>query len=51
MAVFLTVQFESQPHRMYKPADQRPETGLPGTHLTPLNFVVFKVSPQRNQLI
>ena len=49
MAVFLTVQFESQPHRMYKPADQSPETGLPGTHLTP--FVVFKVSPQRNQLI
>ena len=42
MAVFLTVQFESQPHRMYKPADQRPETGLPGTHLTPLILLCLK---------
>ena len=32
MAVFFAVQFGSQSHRIYKPANQKVEEGLPGKH-------------------
>ena len=32
VAVFFTIQFGSQPRRIYKPENQKAEKGLPGKH-------------------